>query len=368
MPEDTHDDLHADGEERELICPTCERPFGPSRRSGAPTAPLVEPIPDRPPLLWLKIAAVAAGAALLLGGSALAAYRVGVSNGQTEGVRAGRRALEASGAVSTEATLPASWDTSSTRSFESSVTTSPLGGSMIGTGTAGSMDSSLTARIQSLRDSLASGGGVSGLDASSPYYGGSAAGGGSSSPYLGYGSGAAGGSSGGGGSAAAGPSGRAGTPGGPTAGEIDLSARATVTASSQLGAARGFSYAPANLIDGRGDTCWAEGAPGYGAGQSVTFDFGREVVVTRLEVLPGYDKFFEVDRWTSNGRLKTATLRADSGTHPISLTDDRRYQSIAVPSLKTRRLTVVISSAYPAMPGLHSAADTSIGELRVYGR
>lgn len=356
MAEDTHGSVTggsagepgaADGGGGGLLCPTCGHEFAPPR---PPVAPLVEPIPDRPPLLWLKIAALATGAVLLLGGSALAAYRAGVTTGQTEAAR-GSGAKEETAPVSIDATLPASWDTSATRSWESSLTTAPAG-SITGTATPQSMETSLNARLQSLRESLSSGGGMGSLG-SDPYMG---FGGGSIAPVTPPPESGAGGGA------------KAGSASGPAAGETDLSARATVRASSQLASARGFSYGPGNLIDGRGDTCWAEGAPGYGIGQSVTFDFGREVTITRLEVLPGYDKFFEVDRWSGNGRLRAATLRGDSGTHPISLADERRYQSVAVPSLRTRRLTVVISSAYPAVPGLHSATDTSIGELRVYGR
>ncbi|MBE0476554.1 MAG: discoidin domain-containing protein [Coriobacteriia bacterium] len=313
-----------------LVCPTCEKPL----RSGAaaPTAPLVEPIPARPPLLWLKVLSAALGAGLLLGGTALAAYRYGIS-------AAGSRPPDPSEASLPTATPSASALATAPASAASTSTTSPLG-SYLPTSPLGSLDDSISARLDSLRERMASGllDGMGTLDGGMP-------------DDLADATGPAPGES------------------GPAAGESDLSARATLGASSVLPPARGFTYVPANLVDGRRDTCWAEGAPGYGVGESVTFDFGGEVTVTRLEVLPGYDKRNEADRWTSNGRLKTAVLRFDDGaTQDASFEDARRSQTVSVPSRKTRRLTIVIKDVYPASPGPHAAQDTSIGEIRVFGR
>lgn len=152
-------------------------------------------------------------------------------------------------------------------------------------------------------------------------------------------------------------------------GETDLATRARMKASSTLAPAHGITYVPGNLVDGRKDTCWAEGAPGYGVGESVTLEFGSAVTVTRIEVLPGYDKFNQVDRWRSNGRVKTATVTFDDGTtQSLDFSDTRTAQSTSVPSRSTRTLTFTIRHAYPAVPGPHSAEDTSIGELHVYGR
>lgn len=165
------------------------------------------------------------------------------------------------------------------------------------------------------------------------------------------------------------PLGLGGGTGAGTGTERDLSKQAVVSATSVLTAAKGCTYVAPNLVDGRKETCWAEGVSGYGVGQSVTFEFPAEVTVTRIEVLPGYDKFNVVDRWFFNGRLKAATVKfGDGTTKRIDFKDEKTPQSFELGGKRTKTLTLVIADFYPARPGVHSASDTSVSEAHVFGK
>lgn len=156
----------------------------------------------------------------------------------------------------------------------------------------------------------------------------------------------------------------------------DLSALATLKASSQLPNSGANTYGPGNLIDGRDETCWAEGktAKGdYGIGENVRYTFQQEVWISEFRVVPGYLKYDDakgIDRWFANGRVKTAdVVFADGSRHTFSFTDDKSSQTVRLPRpVKTTSVAFVIMSARPANSGTSSdASDTSIAEVHVIG-
>ncbi len=148
----------------------------------------------------------------------------------------------------------------------------------------------------------------------------------------------------------------------------DISYSATLKASSQLPGSQGVTYDPENLLDDRGDTCWAENAGGYGVGEYVQFSYSSPVTVTGIDVMPGYDKFKDVDRWYSNGRVKKARVEFSDGTsEEVRFADEKTVQTktFAQPH-QTTYVRFVIVSAYEAT-GDRAAKDTSMAYMRVFG-
>lgn len=165
------------------------------------------------------------------------------------------------------------------------------------------------------------------------------------------------------GRAGGGPSGDAAT--GPA---VDLSGSASLTASSYL--RNSADYRVENLVDGRTDTCWAEGVKGFGVGEWFDFDFGSQVTVSQLQVVAGYDKIKNGwDRWYTNGRAKRIRVSFSDGTSTdFDLTDSRPVQTIRItPPRQTTSVRVTLVGCYPAQAGPHYAEDTSLSESHVYG-
>ena len=151
---------------------------------------------------------------------------------------------------------------------------------------------------------------------------------------------------------------------------VDLSAKATLRASSTLKTSGSTSYGVANLIDGDPETCWAEGVKGYGRGEWFEFAFATPVTVSQIQVLPGYDrKTDDYDRWFANGRLKSCNLDFSDGSHKeCTVKDSRTLQTITFVTPHTvTKVRVTITDVYPASEGKNQAEDTSVSEFHVLG-
>ncbi len=142
----------------------------------------------------------------------------------------------------------------------------------------------------------------------------------------------------------------------------------SVTASS-WGTSGNLVYSPDKAVDGRRDTCWAEGVPGHGSGQWITFDFGREMSLTQIGFVPGYDKFVNDklgDRFYLNPRVQTArVVFSDGSSYTLHFSDDRNMQYFAVPGVRTRSVQLIILDARPGSS--QNSADTSISEASFWG-
>jgi len=149
---------------------------------------------------------------------------------------------------------------------------------------------------------------------------------------------------------------------------IDLSGRAEMDATSVL-EENWIDYGPGNLVDGNPTTCWAEGVVGYGRGETFYFDFAEVLTVTRLEVLPGYDKDLDGwDRWWSNGRLQSVRVEfSDGSVEDVTFSDERKWHTVDISPREVDWLSVEIMTTYPARAGAHYAEDTSVSEFHVYG-
>ena len=87
----------------------------------------------------------------------------------------------------------------------------------------------------------------------------------------------------------------------------------TYTASSTLTADGDGNYEPVNLHDGIIDSMWCEGnAEGDGNGESVTFDFGSPVSVSKLQLRNGSAGSFS--SFMAANRAKAAKLTFSDGT------------------------------------------------------
>ena len=130
-----------------------------------------------------------------------------------------------------------------------------------------------------------------------------------------------------------------------------------VTASSVRYSVQSNTYQPANVIDGARKTAWIEGADGPGLGEWLRFDFGREVNLHRIVVLPGY--FKSPDIWKLNNRLASATISFSDGTsRSINFPDRMERQSFDLGSVKTRWVRLEIGEVYSG-----SDPDTAISEV-----
>lgn len=129
-----------------------------------------------------------------------------------------------------------------------------------------------------------------------------------------------------------------------------------------------ITYEPDNLFDDDRSTCWAEGVPGYGEGEYFEFDFDEPVYVTEVEAVPGYDKFYKIDRWEQNGKLKKVELEFSNGENEtVEFQKDRRLQIVKLSRpFETDSVGVTILETYPG-EGSQAADDTSVSEFRFRG-
>lgn len=130
-----------------------------------------------------------------------------------------------------------------------------------------------------------------------------------------------------------------------------------VTASSVRYSVQSNTYEPTNVIDGSRKTAWIEGVDGPGLSEWLRFDFGREVNLHRIIILPGY--FKSPDIWKLNNRLASATLSFSDGTsRAINFPDRMDRQSFDLGSVKTRWVRLEIEEVYAG-----SDPDTAISEV-----
>jgi serine/threonine-protein kinase len=131
------------------------------------------------------------------------------------------------------------------------------------------------------------------------------------------------------------------------------------------------TYEPTRAVDGRADTAWR--VDGDGAGQWIELDFGAEVQVQKIGIIPGYDKidpFDGSDRFAQNRVVKRVRLEfAGGASAEASFAQDRQMQFVTLPAaVRTRTLRVVILETYPPPPQESGGRDfTPISEIKVEG-
>lgn len=129
------------------------------------------------------------------------------------------------------------------------------------------------------------------------------------------------------------------------------------SASSMRFAVQTNTYNPANAIDGSKRTAWIEGVDGPGVGEWLRFDFGREINLHRIIILPGYFKSPEI--WAQNNRLAAVTLQfSDGSSNQFTFADRMERQTLDVGAIKTRWVRLVIDDVFTG-----TDPDTAISEL-----
>lgn len=147
----------------------------------------------------------------------------------------------------------------------------------------------------------------------------------------------------------------------------DLTFLAKSSASSALEPGKYGNYEASNVIDGLTSTCWADGVVGDGVGQWVKLTFPREVTVSRLGMIPGYDRYSEAigDRFYLNLRVKKARVEfSDGTTHEVTFADDRKMQYIELPETRTSYVKLIIQEVYTKNA---KDKDLCISEIEIQG-
>ncbi len=101
-------------------------------------------------------------------------------------------------------------------------------------------------------------------------------------------------------------------------------------------------YGVDNLFDGESDTVWAEGAPGYGEGSTITFNFDVPISLTGIWFANGHQR--DDETFKRNGRLKGFTFDGET----YSLQDQRGVQVIPLKKeVKSSSFEFKVLSHYP---------------------
>jgi hypothetical protein len=96
---------------------------------------------------------------------------------------------------------------------------------------------------------------------------------------------------------------------------------------------------------------------GPGVGEWLQFDFGREINLHRIVILPGYFKSPQI--WAENNRLAAATLQfSDGSSRHFTFPDRMERQSLDVGAIKTRWVRLVIADVYTG-----TDPDTAVSEV-----
>lgn len=153
---------------------------------------------------------------------------------------------------------------------------------------------------------------------------------------------------------------------GPSQEPRNLTAYATVNASSQLPADLAGTYHGWSATDGDAATAWVEGVAGPGIGEWIQLDFPEAVIVSAIGINPGYDASAEL--FEQNHRVKALTLQfigADGAVtdETIALADARGVQQLTLDAPQSARAIRFIIDDY-APGSLYD--DTAIAEIEVY--
>ena len=135
-----------------------------------------------------------------------------------------------------------------------------------------------------------------------------------------------------------------------------------------------ISYEPENAVDGKQDTAWR--VDGDGNGQSITLDYAQPVTVSRVGVIPGYDKIDSsdgTDRFYQLRSVRRAEISfSDGSSIEANFERDRAMQFFDVPNAKTTFVRITILDTYSPGDNPNGTTDppldsTAISEIQVQG-
>jgi hypothetical protein len=139
---------------------------------------------------------------------------------------------------------------------------------------------------------------------------------------------------------------------------------------------RDMDYSPRRMIDYRADTCWSANVR-RDPNPILVFTFNRPVQIHGVHAIPGYKKFYIVDRYLQNHRPRLVMLTYDEPgiTDTVEFDHAANYETLdwQTKSLRrpvtTRTVTVRILDTYPGeRQGSRAAADdVCISEFHFFG-
>lgn len=126
-------------------------------------------------------------------------------------------------------------------------------------------------------------------------------------------------------------------------------------------------YPPSNMIDGNPKTVWQEERLKKPLGHKITLDFGKEVAMTSLTCITGFDdpEGDKGDMFPINNRLKKISIEfSDGSTRKLEFEDKRGKQTITIaPPVKTGKAVITILEVYRGS----WFYDNAIAEIEVGG-
>ncbi|MFH1436207.1 MAG: discoidin domain-containing protein, partial [Pseudomonadota bacterium] len=126
-------------------------------------------------------------------------------------------------------------------------------------------------------------------------------------------------------------------------------------------------YPAANMIDGDPTTVWQEDKKLKPIGHTLTITFEKEVIVTAIKVLGGYDdpKGDKGDMWPIHTRLQKVNVEFEGGSSAeLELDDARELQTRTFEApRKTRKMTITVTGVYKGS----WFNDNAVAELEVWG-
>lgn len=123
------------------------------------------------------------------------------------------------------------------------------------------------------------------------------------------------------------------------------------------------THEPSNLIDNNLETNWAEGAKGYGIGESIAFQFNGTYALNAITIYNGNQSTEEL--FKKNGRIKRMTISFPNGQEMTCELPDLTDPCIIPldPMLITGSLVFTIDSVYEG----NTYEDTVVSEIGFMG-
>ena len=139
----------------------------------------------------------------------------------------------------------------------------------------------------------------------------------------------------------------------------DSITRATQTSALKDG---NVTYSAQQSIDGDVKTCWAEGVPGYGIKEGISFEFNNTYKITGCNIWTGYQK--SEDLFYKNSRPVALQVRGEDGYDEIHrLNDSMGMQRITFKrSVNTRRIQLSVAEVAKGS----KYEDTCISEISFF--
>ncbi|EFO79060.1 serine/threonine protein kinase [Oscillochloris trichoides DG-6] len=131
-----------------------------------------------------------------------------------------------------------------------------------------------------------------------------------------------------------------------------------------------ISYSPWNVVDGYADTAWR--VPGDGIGQGLQLELGAPMLISEVQVIPGYAKVDPTDgtnRFWQNRRVVTVSLEfSDGSSIAATFADDPSLQSIRLPKPVLSSYVRLVILETTAVPPEGGRDFTPISEIVIMGQ